>query len=291
MEPARNNSTGTAENAIRRVVTSAVRLAFRWGVAVPAFIELVKQCFVDVASDELKRSGSKVNVSRISVATGLSRQEIMRLDREDDPAPRSASLIAKILGQWEADKRFSGPRGPRPLSTRAGNDEFAELARSVSTNVHPASVLSELLRSGLVERSGSKLVLLGNNHNNPGLRQVERGYELLGRGIEGQILAAQENIASTAAVTPNLYVHTSYDNIRPEAKEEIRAWFKREGVAFHRRAREFLSQFDKDINPDIHDKPQKGISVELMSYSLISNEPEISPEVSFPATEEDLDDA
>lgn len=266
---AQETDDSTHERALRRTVKSLVRLAFRLSISAPKLIELIKGCYVEVAQEELFPAQKKTNTSRISVATGLSRQEIMRVERAEDPAPRSASLRAKVLGQWEGNKRFSSHLGPRPLTYEGADSEFAELVQSVSTNVHPSSVLHELLRSGAIEKKGSKVAFIrGVNRL---IKETSRGLDLLGRGIESQILAAKENVESTGPESPNLYSHTTYDNIRPQFLDEIRAWFKTEGRAFHKRAREFLSAFDKDINPEVTDVPGEGAKVELLSFSLITH--------------------
>ena len=63
-------------------------------------------------------------------------------------------MISRVVAQWENDRRFLTQAGkPRVLSCDEDDSEFSELVRLVSKDLHPGTVLFELERSGIVERS------------------------------------------------------------------------------------------------------------------------------------------
>jgi hypothetical protein len=53
------------------------------------------------------------------------------------------------------------------------------------------------------------------------------------------------------AVLPNHHLKTEYHNLPDQALIEIKQWCMKEGSAFHERARNFLSRFDRDLNPNL----------------------------------------
>ncbi len=50
---------------------------------------------------------------------------------------------------------------------------------------------------------------------------------------------------------PHLHIATAYDNLRIDKMSEIKTWILREGGVFHKRVREYLASFVKDINPSL----------------------------------------
>ena len=73
--------------AILRLLRPLVRILLRNGVSYSTFADYAKWVYVDVASKEFGIRGRKQSTSRVSVLTGLSRKEVMRvrqLPRPDD---------------------------------------------------------------------------------------------------------------------------------------------------------------------------------------------------------------
>ena len=61
-------------------------------------------------------------------------------------------------------------------------------------------------------------------------------------------------------------MRTEYDNICLEYEIEIKKWLLEQGSLFNQKIRKFLSQFDKDINPELKDK-QAELKVSLGTFS------------------------
>ncbi len=69
----------------------------------------------------------------------------------------------------------------------------------------------------------------------------------------------------------NLHLRTDFDNIYTSEIIPIRRWLIAEGKAFHKRAREFLSRFDKDLNEDVDETRKAGGKIVLTSFSFSSS--------------------
>lgn len=92
-------------------------------------------------------------VSRISTTLGLNRREVTRLTRQTaPPAVPRPSLATEVFLRWRSDPTWRTTRGTPRVLPRAGADRsFETLARSVTQDVHPRSLLDELCRLGLAQ--------------------------------------------------------------------------------------------------------------------------------------------
>jgi len=165
-EPTVRPSEQHAELALREaaaLMAPVARWLLRNGVPYTAFATLLKSVFVDVARDELERAGSRPTHSALSVLSGVHRKDVrsLELDGATTATPPAFPLASRVFTRWMTDARYHGPDGkPRPLA-RSGPAEpgFESLVRQSSNDVHPRTVLDELLRSGLVRVEGDDVVL------------------------------------------------------------------------------------------------------------------------------------
>lgn len=130
-----------------------VRWLLRHGVHYGAFAEVLKSVFVAVAREELARAGAKTTDSAISVMSGVHRKDVRAIgaDPAARPLPRCVPLAAQLLARWRADVRYSETDGrPRALPRSGAAASFEALAREISSDVHPRTLLDELLRLELV---------------------------------------------------------------------------------------------------------------------------------------------
>lgn len=134
------------------------------GLGYPQVSEMVKALFVEEAETHFGVAGKRVTDSRISVLTGLQRRDVRahRGDPREDAAPRSHGPIPRIMALWTSDPRFGDDDGRPSRLPRAGDaaPSFEALVREVGRDVHPRTVLDEMLRLGLVvvEDDGVRLV-------------------------------------------------------------------------------------------------------------------------------------
>ena len=246
---------------LRPIVTACVRRS----IIFQDFSDVARSLFVEAGKDALASEGHEINVSRLSVLTGLQRREVSRLLSEKGEGRSTGGLLFKVLGQWRADKRFAvKPDVPRPLSFRGIDSEFGALVRSVNQDLNAYTILFELERLGMVEKRKELLYFIGDGALS--VSDAQHGYELLSSDMEDLITAVDQNIASQSDF-PNHHIKTRYDNIIEDAVPEIRRWLLDQGAKFHKEARKFLSKFDKDIQPRLHAK-KGGARVALGSFSV-----------------------
>jgi hypothetical protein len=252
--------------ALLRMLRPMVSFCLRHSLVVQTFIEAVKQVYEEVAAEQLRKSGDKVNVSRLSVITGLHRRDVRRLLRPRLAQASTPSLIGRVIGQWEQDPRYATKRGkPRLLKHDMQHSEFKALVSEVSTDLNPGTVLFELERIGAVERVGSKLRLAQGAYLLSG--NVAQGMDLMARDTADLVSAVCENLEEHRE-PKNLHARTEYDNIALEALPRVRAWLLEEGALFHQKMRDFLSQFDLDLHPEAGQKGGGRAAVVTVSLTV-----------------------
>ncbi len=255
-------------DTLQIILKPLMRFCLRHSVRIQEILEAVKIALIEAAKEEMIEREELINISRISVMTGIHRRDVMRIHRDEITLDGSKNFIPRLIGQWQSDKRFCVKgKKPRILSRQGeGNDEFEKLVRLVSNDLHPGTVLFELERLGIVRRVKDGVRLITAVYSPP--KNIRNGFELLAEDANDLIAAVEENIADTEAI-PNLHAKTTYDNIRRDALPRIRKWFLNEGSSFHKRSREFLSRFDLDINPD-PSHTATGVRVVLGTFSRVS---------------------
>lgn len=140
-------------NIALRLMRPYARLLIAQGLKYGEAAEVLKRAFVEASRDEIARADGAANASRISVATGLHRQDIKRLlETPADDIERGRSIAAEVYTRWVTNARYRSKGKPRELPMRAGEGKvsFEALSRSISTDVHPRTVSEELRRLGLV---------------------------------------------------------------------------------------------------------------------------------------------
>jgi len=134
------------------LIAPVVRWLLRSGVQYGAFAAALKAVFLEVASDELRRSGKKTTDSALSVLSGVHRKDVRAIgSTSGEPELKSVSLASQVFTLWLTGARYRDASGkPRALPRLGEARSFEALAREISTDVHPRTVLDELTRLGLV---------------------------------------------------------------------------------------------------------------------------------------------
>lgn len=128
------------------------------------------------------RQDGRVNISHLSVATGMTRKQVSALLSDADTntgalTRRSGQQRAlRVLGGWLTDPRFQNRRGrPDELRYRTGRKSFALLVKLYGGDVTPKSVLRELERMEIVDVKGTGTLRLRRSRSRT---SVEVHYEL-----------------------------------------------------------------------------------------------------------------
>ena len=232
--------------------------------------ESAKQSLILKATNKLEKESIEPTISRLSVMTGIHRRDVVRIFKEGNTHSARAGVVHRVLGVWEQHSDYLGENGlPRKLLVKGDKNEFRELVFSLSQDVDPSTVLFELLRVGAVKEEGDFLILTADayvNNSDP----VE-AYQMLSQDMSDLSEAVEENLWGSLK-TPNLHAQTEYINISAQDLPRIRLWLLEKGSEFHRNTRDYLSRFDRDINPQM--RTGKKARVVLGTFSRITEEGE-----------------
>ncbi|MEX8495287.1 DUF6502 family protein [Sphaerotilus sp.] len=158
----------------------AVMLAplVRWllvqGIPLNALVRTLRGVYLAEAHGDLGRRGRRVTDSALSVLTGIHRKEVRAfMEARHEPAstctPAPVSRLAptpasSLFSQWITDPDYRDPAGEirRALPRHGPAPSFEALAREVSRDVHPRTLLEELERLQLVEVQSEQVRLLSD---------------------------------------------------------------------------------------------------------------------------------
>jgi hypothetical protein len=154
------------------------------------------------------------------------------------------------------------------LTFGSEQSEFTNLVQLITSDVTPAAVLSELERIQSVKRTANGLELIENTFVPKG--DPEHGFKILAEDIADLVLSVEENVL-IGPQPPHMHFRTEYDRIDPAALPEIKQWLLERGRELHLHAREFLSRYDLDINPE-RASTKTPVRVTLSSHSFTAKD-------------------
>ena len=159
------------------------RLLVGGGTGIDKLVRAAKRAYLRAAMDTIFPHDRRVNVSRLSVATGMTRKEVSAFlnspigIQHGGSSRRSGEQRAlRVLRGWLTDPRFQNRNGyPDVLSYRGPKKSFTVLVRLYGGDVTPKSVLRELERMNIVAitQTGELRVRARGKRNN-----VETRYHL-----------------------------------------------------------------------------------------------------------------
>lgn len=186
-------------DAMRALLGPIARLALAQGVPCGALEEMLKEAFVDEALKAQPVQTHSRMVSRLSVATGINRREVTRLTRQQRAVrPVRPSPASELFTRWMTDPAWcEGAGDPKPLPRVprvAGEPSFEALAQSVTRDVHPRSLLDELLRLKLaaLDEDSDTVALLRDGFVPAGDRTRLLGF--LSDNVGDHLAAAVDNV-------------------------------------------------------------------------------------------------
>jgi hypothetical protein len=161
------------------VFAPLVRWLLRNGVNYVALAQALKAVFLQEARVELARTGAKCTDSALSVLSGVHRKDVRALAEEEEASePFTLTPVSKLFTRWITHPTYregadaAGPVVER-LSRSGPAPSFESLAREISNDVHPRTLLEELVRLGLVTVEGEWVVLAAKSFTpTPGDRKA-----------------------------------------------------------------------------------------------------------------------
>ena len=189
--------------ALEPVLGPLARLAVARGLSAAALEEALRLALVQAADAQHAGLLPHRRVSRISTATGLHRREVTRLvqrlrEGQSHAAPSRRSPASEVFAQWCTDPRFCDRRGhPRVLprqGTSSRRPSFEMLAQSVTRDVHPRSLLDELLRLGLATLNEARDTVALTADAFVPRGDAGRMLHFLGANVGDHLAAAVDNV-------------------------------------------------------------------------------------------------
>ena len=187
--------------AVRALLLPLARLAVARGLSYSAVDDMMRSAFVGAAHAAHPTVPEHRRVSRISAATGIHRREVTRLlGAEEGPPARVHSFPNEVFAHWTTDRAYLGADGrPRTLARLGPAPSFESLAQEGTRDMHPRSLLEELLRLGLaVHDARADTVALAGDYFVP---RGDRGRleAFLGANVGDHLSAAVDNVLGDGA--------------------------------------------------------------------------------------------
>lgn len=161
-EPAEPRA-GLVLRAVLSLLVPLVRWLVHNGVTYGSFAPALKSVFVEAGRQELEASGGKLTDSALSVLSGVHRRDIREMGAAShmQAQPKAPSVASQVFTRWLTDARLrDGADRPMALPKSGDAPSFDALARQVSSDVHPRTLLAEMQRLGLVQVSEDTVHLL-----------------------------------------------------------------------------------------------------------------------------------
>lgn len=160
--PTESNEQEALLAALRGVLEPLAALAVQRGLPYAAVDELLRRAFVGAADAAHPDMLARRKVSRLSTATGINRREVSRLlallgDAQAAQRLPRRSLAGELFAHWVSDARYRDRRGaPRVLRRQGRAPSFESLAQAITRDVHPRSMLDELVRLKLARHDSER---------------------------------------------------------------------------------------------------------------------------------------
>lgn len=260
-------------NLIRFIVRPIVGFCLRRQVPIQDLYEILKEEYVREAKNQLEASSERVTTSRLSLITGIHRRDIDRLQTTPETTKFQDTVLIRVVALWQHASQFQTSRHePRVLTSGFVGSEFHALVAAAHREFNPATILSELIRAGIVSRTTRGVKLELQSYSPRG--DPQRGFSILSKDINDIVSVVERNVFATEK-TSTLHVRTEYDRVRASAVPEIDAWVLKEGHEFHRKVREFIGQFDLDTTGDLNSN-EPVVRVVVGSFGLAEGNESIS---------------
>jgi hypothetical protein len=182
--------------ALNRLLVPLARLCLANGITFATADEFLKLAFVQEAGALQPGAPEHGKVSRISTATGINRREVTRLTKIKTPERAvKQPLAAEILARWTTDHSYRKMDGtPRVLSRLGAAPSFEALAHEITRDVHPRSMLDELIRLGLASHDETRDVISITRNDFVPRSDIQQMLSFLSDNVGDHLDAAVANV-------------------------------------------------------------------------------------------------
>lgn len=190
--------------AAQDVLAPLARLMVAKGVTFGAVEERLKVAFVRAAIEAALAARPDALphrlVSRVAAATGINRREVTRLvEAGTEPAAPRRSPALRVFARWTTDPAYRTTAGkPRVLPRQGPAPSFESLAASVTRDVHPRSLLDDLVRLDLASWDTRRDTLSLKREAFVPRDDAVRLLGYLGANVGDHLCAAVDNVVGPA---------------------------------------------------------------------------------------------
>ena len=255
--------------AVLKLLRPLVRILLRYGVSYQSFCDLAKWIYVDVADKEFGIEGRKQSVSRISVVTGISRKEVLRMKQLDKPDDSDSSekfnRAARVVAAWLREKDFLDDSGkPANLSMTGPGASFSELTRRFSGDVTPRATLDELIRVGIVKLLENGKICLVSRSFVPEKSDTDI-IHILGKDVSHLISTLDHNLKPDLK-NPFFQREVAYDNLPDNVLPRFRRLSAKNAQSLLEKLDKWLAKYDRDTTPGVKGKGRNHIGLGIYYF-------------------------
>ncbi len=214
--------------AFKRVMRPFVRLLIARGIQLPTIVAALKQIYVDVAAADFRIDDKPPTDSRVSVLTGVHRRDVSSIRRDGTPGsmPSSMSLTGTVVGRWLGDPDYADSDGlpiKLPWSTDDGSPSFEKLAFGCSKDVHPRTVLDELVDQKMVEWDDEEDIITLTTEAFVPTNDDEGMMHFFEMNLHDHLAAATSNIIGDDERRAFLERAVYYNRLSPTSVDDLQA--------------------------------------------------------------------
>lgn len=196
------------------------------GIQLPTIVAALKQIYVDVAATDFRIDHRSPTDSRVSVLTGVHRRDVSSIRRDGAPGskPSAMSLPATVIGRWLGDPDYAAPNGQPivlPWSAGQGQPSFEKLARGCSKDIHPRTILDELIDQDMVDWEEERDVVTLTAKAFVPAHDNDTMMHFFEMNLHDHLAAATSNIAGDDERAPFLEQAVYYNRLLPSSVDEL----------------------------------------------------------------------
>lgn len=204
--PASGLAPGASPQVLRtwaRVQAPLCRLLLEAGIDFAQAATELRSVFLEQAHAHIVRGQAADTDSALSLLSGVHRKEVRKWRQQARAAraPAPVPLTAQVFALWSSLPGYRGrDRRPKPIPRVGPAPSFEALARRLTQDIHPFSLLQELARLGVVElsqRKGAEFVVPRDQGFVPA-GDLEQLLELFGMNLADHAATAVANIVQEA---------------------------------------------------------------------------------------------
>ena len=241
--------------AVIRLLRPLVLILLRNGVSFQSFSDLAKWVYVDVATKDFCIKGRKQSISRVSVVTGLSRKEVLRVKQIAKPDDREScekyNRAARVIAAWRRESDFTDEKGkPIPLPLAGPGATFSALVKRFSGDIPVRATLDELIRINAVQLLKDGQVCLIERSFIPQNIDADK-FHILGKDSGHLISTIAHNLDQDQE---NLFFQreVAYDNLPNEILPKFQKLAAKKAQSLLEGLDKWLAKHDRDVSTTVN---------------------------------------